>query len=261
MRAIVLSAGQGKRLLPLTTTEPKCLLPVDGERCVLELQLRAIARCGIERATIMVGFGADRVEHFIATHRIPGLSVEAIFNPFYATTDNLITCWLAQHVMTEDFLLLNGDTLFEDEVLRSVLDSPRAPITVTINHKSSYDADDMKVTVDPDGRLRAIGKKLALDEVNGESIGMLLYRDGGVKAWRDAMKRTVRRPDALNAWYLSVVNELAQDMVVRTQAITGLWWQEIDAPDDLKAAQAGFRCGDDDAKEPVPVIARASTSL
>jgi len=260
MRAIVLSAGQGKRLLPLTTSEPKCLLPVDGDRCVLELQLRAIARCGIDRATILVGFGADRVEHFIATHRIPGLSVDSIFNPFYATTDNLITCWLARQVMTEDFLLLNGDTLFEDEVLGRVLDSPPAEITVTINHKSSYDEDDMKVTLDPDGRLLAIGKKLALDEVNGESIGMLLYRDGGVKAWRDALQRTVRSPNSLSAWYLSVVNELAKEMDVRTQAITGLWWQEIDAPEDLKAAQAGFRSGNDEAKEPVPVVSHADSS-
>ena len=89
MRAIVLSAGQGKRLLPLTMTEPKCLLPVDGDRCVLEVQLRAIARCGIERASILVGFGADRVEHFLATHRIPGLTVDTIYNPFYAMTDNM----------------------------------------------------------------------------------------------------------------------------------------------------------------------------
>ena len=80
MRAIVLSAGQGKRLLPLTTSEPKCLLPVDGDRCVLEVQLRAIANCGIERASIFVGFAAERVEHFLETHPIPGLKVDAIYN-------------------------------------------------------------------------------------------------------------------------------------------------------------------------------------
>jgi len=263
MRAIVLSAGQGKRLLPLTTSEPKCLLPVDGDRCVLEVQLRAIANCGIERASIFVGFGAERVEHFLETHPIPGLTVDAIYNPLYATTDNLITCWLARHEMTEDFLLLNGDTLFEDEVLRTVLEGPNCPATVTVNHKDSYDEDDMKVTLDPDGRLRAVGKTIPLDEVDAESIGMLLFRDSGVPDFRATLERAVRTPDSLNRWYLSVVNELAQRMEVRTTAITGLWWQEVDEPADLEAARAGLRrlrYGDDEPKDPIPpTVARANS--
>jgi len=258
MRAIVLAAGQGKRLMPLTTSEPKCLLPVDGDRPPLEIQLRAIANCGIERATVMVGFGADLVEHFLDTHPIPGLEVDSLYNPFYATTDNLITCWLARHTMTEDFLLLNGDTLFEDDVLQTVLDGPRAKITVTVNHKSEYDEDDMKVTLDADGRLRAIGKKLSLAATDAESIGILLFRDSGVTAWRDSLERTARHPDALNKWYLSVVNTLAQTMLVRTTSITGMWWQEIDSREDLDTARAGFRRREDE-EELVPVIARAST--
>jgi choline kinase len=259
MRAIVLSAGQGKRLLPLTMSEPKCLLPVDGDRCVLEVQLRAIAACGIPHASVFVGFGADKVEHFLDTHPIPGLTVDAIYNPLYATTDNLITCWLARHEMTEDFLLLNGDTLFEEDVLRTVLEEPDCPAIVTVNHKNTYDEDDMKVTLARDGRLRAVGKTIPLDEVDAESIGMLLFRNSGVPAFRSELERAVRTPDSLNRWYLSVVNELAQRIEVRTTAITGLWWQEIDEPADLEAARAGFRPGDDDAKPAVPVIARADT--
>ena len=259
MRAIVLSAGQGKRLLPLTLSEPKCLLAVDGDRCVLEVQLRAIASCGIPRASVFVGFGAEKVEHFLDRHPIPGLTVDAIYNPLYATTDNLITCWLARHEMIEDSLLLNGDTLFEEDVLRTVLEGPDCPVTVTVNHKHSYDEDDMKVTLAPDGRLRAVGKTIPLDQVDAESIGMLLFRGLGVPAFRAALEGAVRTPDSLNRWYLSVVNDLAQRMEVRTTAITGLWWQEIDEPADLEAARTGIRSGDDDAKEPVPVIARADT--
>jgi choline kinase len=258
MRAIVLAAGLGTRLLPLTTSEPMGLLRVVGYRPPREIQLRAIANCGIERASVMVGFGADRVEHFLDTHPIPGLAVDSIYNPFYATTDNLITCWLARHVMTEDFLLLNGDTLFEDDVLQTLLDGPRAPITVTVNHKSEYDEDDMKVTLETNGRLRAIGKTLSLASTDAESIGMLLFRDSGVSTWRDALERTARHPEALHKWYLSVVNTLAQSMLVRTTSITGMWWQEIDSREDLEAARSGFR-GRDDVKAPVPIVARASS--
>lgn len=240
MKAIMLEAGQGRRLLPLTENDPKCLLPVDRDRPPIELQLRAIASCGIPRATVMVGFGADRVERFLAKRPIQGLKVETIFNPFYPVSDNLATCWMARPAMNEDFVLLNGDTLFEADLLRRVLKIASAPVSVTVDHKHEYDDDDMKVSIDPEGRLLAVGKKLRPETVNGESIGMLLFRGSGVKAFRDALDQTMRGPDGLRSWFLSVINEMAQRMTVGTVSIKGLWWQEIDYPEDLDKARAAY---------------------
>jgi choline kinase len=241
MKAIVLSAGQGKRLLPWTETDPKCLLPVDGERPMLEVQLRTLARCGVERATVLVGFGAERVERFLETHPVPGLVTETIYNPFYDVSDNLVTCWLARTAMTEDFVLLNGDTLFEERVLARALEAME--IAVTVDHKARYDDDDMKVSIDPVGRLRAVGKRLAPETVNGESIGLLAFRGSGVKRFRDALEEAIRRPESKRAWYLSVVNALARRAAVETISIHGLWWCEIDSPEDLAKARAAFADG------------------
>lgn len=240
MKAIVLSAGQGRRLLPLTADRPKCLLPVDDERSVIGLQLESLARCGVERAIVVVGFGAGQVERYLARTPFPGLAVETLYNPFYALSDNLVTCWLARHLMHEDFLLLNGDTVFEDELLRRLIQGPPNPITVTIDHKRSYDDDDMKVSIDDEGRLMAIGKTLKPEMVNGESIGMLCFRESGPKLFREAVDRTIRHPGALKAWYLSVVNELAQETAVDTTSIRGLWWREVDSPEDLTELQRSF---------------------
>jgi choline kinase len=240
MKAIVLSAGQGRRLLPLTDQDPKCLLAVDGPHTILELQLRALSRCGIRQVTVMLGFGADRVERFLASTRIPNLRVETLYNPFFASSDNLATCWLARVAMTGDFVLLNGDTLFEDRVLERLLASPPAPITVTIDHKDHYDDDDMKVSIDANGRLLAIGKRLPPETVGGESIGLLCFRGTGVKIFRDALERVIRQPDGLKAWYLSVVNDLAGRIAVATTSIDGLWWREVDSPADLERARASF---------------------
>jgi len=240
MRAIVLSAGQGKRLLPLTAEIPKCLLPVDGERTLLELQLETLARCGITRATIVSGFGVDRVERFLATSPIPGLDVELLFNPFFSVSDNLATCWVARGAMQQDFLLVNGDTLFEPNVLRRLLETA-APITVTIDHKPSYDDDDMKVSLDDDGRLLEIGKTLKPEVVHGESIGLLCFRGTGAERFRSAVERAMRRPEALRAWYLSVVNTLAAEGGVDSASIRGMWWREIDSPEDLEDARQSLR--------------------
>src|SRR5262245_12236823 len=79
MKAVVLSAGQGKRLLPLTEENPKCLLEVSGGMPVLGFQLGALARAGIERAVLVVGFGAARVEAWLASNPVPGIACETLF--------------------------------------------------------------------------------------------------------------------------------------------------------------------------------------
>jgi len=234
VRAIVLSAGQGKRLLPLTARQPKCLLTADGKKSVLELQLAALARCGISRATVVVGFAAQQVEGFLETLAIPGMEVRSLYNPFYALSDNLATCWLARDLMDDDFLLLNGDTLFEDSLLMRVLEPRPHNITVTVDEKPSYDSDDMKVSLDAEGQLLAIGKTLEPELVNGESIGMLCFRGSGPKLFREALEATIRAPGALQAWYLSVINAIAQDTAVDTVSVRGMWWREIDSPEDLE---------------------------
>ena len=240
MRAIVLSAGQGKRLLPLTTSRPKCLLEIRDDQSVLDFQLETLAQCGLEHTTVLVGFGAEYVEHSLANPRFGKMEVTTLYNPFFAITDNLATCWIASVAMTDDFILLNGDTVFEDGVLSRVLDAPPEPIAVTIDRKPDYDADDMKVTLDTDGRLTAIGKKLPLHTVDGESIGMLRFCGTGVQIFRDALNLAMRQPESLSNWYLSVVNELAQKIAVKTVSIEGLWWSEIDSPEDLDGVRGHF---------------------
>src|SRR4030095_881910 len=105
--------GQGKRLLPLTEKNLKCLLPVRGDEPILGWQLAALARAGIERAVVVIGFGAERVEAWMAANPVPGLACETLINPFYRSSDNLISCWLARRAMSEDFPLLRGDHICE----------------------------------------------------------------------------------------------------------------------------------------------------
>ena len=137
---------------------------------------------------------------------------------------------------SSDAVLLNGDTVFEPAVLRRALRSPDAPITVTIDRKPAYDADDMKVSVEGT-RLRAIGKTLRPEETDGESIGLLLFRGRGGAVFADGVEAVLRRPDGLRRWYLSVIDALAPAGSVRVASIEGLSWGEIDYPGDLARAE------------------------
>jgi len=238
LHAIILSAGQGKRLMPHTRDLPKCLLPVQGGRPVLEIQLRALRDGGVTEARVMVGFQAEKVEAFLATRPVPGIEVETRFNPFFDSTDNLVTAWLARPEMSGDFLLMNGDTLFEPRVLRGLLARPAAPITLVVNGKPQYDADDMKVSLGADGRIRAVSKTLVASSVDGESIGLMRFCGDGVSAFRAGLERAVRTQRGLRAYYLSVIDQLSAKLAVETSMMTGLWWGELDSPEDLAKLRA-----------------------
>ncbi len=249
MKAIILSAGQGSRLLPYTERTPKCLLPVLGERSVLEFQLGTLAECGIQEVSVMVGFAAEQVESLVDSQPVAGLEIRTQYNPFFDLADNLVTCWLARPEMQEEFVLLNGDTLFEPEVLGRLLDSARAPVTLAVNQKPDYDEDDMKVTLDGQ-RLTAVGKHLEPEVTHAESIGLMCFRNSGPAEFRGALERAVRTERGRKAWYLSVIGTLAQSLTVETTLINGLWWAEIDGPDDLHTVRADLSRSEPKPLEP-----------
>ncbi len=237
MRAVILCAGQGRRLFPETAEIPKGLLPVSGERSILVLQLEALAACGVREACVVVGHGAAHVEAFLARRPVPAIRTTTRMNPFHDVSDNLVSCWLARDALHGSCLLLNGDSLFEAEVLRRLLAAPPAPICVATQRKDAYDDDDMKVELDARGRLRAIGKILPAGRVAAESIGILRLRDNGPARFRRALEDAVRGRSSRRAYYLEVIDRLARQGGVESVDVTGLWWREVDSPSDLALAR------------------------
>jgi choline kinase len=231
---IILNAGQGRRLLPLTEETPKCLIDVGG-RSMVGWQLEALSQFKLGRVTVVVGFGAEKVEQCIGSITPPSLQVSTIFNPDYDKADNLISCWAARAEMETDFLLLNGDTLFRPTVLARLLSSKPAPVTVTIDRKPTYDADDMKVQCDG-AVLRRIGKDVPLTAADAEAIGILYCRGNGARLFREGLGAAVAARDPDVRWYLSVVDRLAKQGAVEVASVEGLEWIEIDDQDDLRQA-------------------------
>lgn len=235
MKAIILSAGQGRRLLPLTENLPKCALDVGG-RSVLEWQLHEIAQCPVDEVVVVTGFSAEAVDEIAA--RPHGVPVRTLYNPFFVHCDNLGTCWVARHEMTGPFMIINGDTLFEAGVLTRLLETRDGdrPIVLATDSKGDYDDDDMKVIFDGQRRLERVGKQLDLSQVTGESIGMMRFDDKGAAAFVGIVEHLMRYGPGVKQWYLSAIDALAQDGHVGVRGIDGLSWCEIDDPADLEAA-------------------------
>jgi choline kinase len=232
-KAVILSAGKGSRLLPLTAERPKCLIELSG-RSLLEWQLDALAASDVREVVVVTGFGDELVEAVVRGR--PG--VRTLFNPFYHVADNLGSVWLARAEFDRDTLLLNGDTLVSPALLATVLGAESGPIAVTVDEKDSYDADDMKVLREGD-RLRRIGKALEPGGYNAESIGLLAFRGEGPRLFAEQVERMMRQPDGTRRWYLRAIDALAQAGAdVRTVSIRGEEWQEVDFPEDVEKAKS-----------------------
>lgn len=235
MKAIILSAGQGRRLLPLTENQPKCAVTVAGAP-ILEWQLRALSQCpGVDEVVVVTGFATDQAEAIIDGFQGGALKVRALYNPFYAASDNLGTCWVARHEMDGPFVLVNGDTLFSAAILQRLLQAPPAPVTLTVDRKAHYDDDDMKVIL-REGRVVNVGKKLDRSRVNGESIGMTRFDGEGAALFRAELERSMRFRAGLGLWYLSAIDTLARKHPVGACLIEGMDWCEIDTREDIDNA-------------------------
>lgn len=231
-KAIILSAGKGSRLLPLTEDRPKCLIELSG-KSLLEWQLDALAANGIAEVVIVTGFRDDLVDAVAASRN----GVRTLFNPFYQVADNLGSVWLARGEFDRDVLLLNGDTLVAPTLVAKVLAAEAGAVTVTVDEKDDYDADDMKVLREGD-RLLRIGKALEPGNYNAESIGLLAFRREGGGQFIGQVDRMMHTSEGTRRWYLRAIDALAEQTHVSTVSIKGEEWQEVDFPEDLEKAEA-----------------------
>lgn len=234
--AILLSAGQGSRMLPLTAERPKCLIDFSG-KSLLAWQIEMLARGGVKRIDVVTGFMTDMVDAELAAINDPRVEITTRFNPFYKVADNLGSCWIAREAMEGDFLILNGDTLVSEEIVQRVQQDHDWPIAVTIDVKPAYDSDDMKVERDGE-RLVRIGKVLTAEQSNAESIGFLAFRGEGAGMFREAVRKAMRTPEGVQHWYLKVIDSLAPTGKVGTVSIEGMEWAEVDFLNDIEIATA-----------------------
>ncbi|MDY6820036.1 MAG: phosphocholine cytidylyltransferase family protein [Deferribacterota bacterium] len=237
-KAILLSAGQGKRLSPLTKDRPKCLIKINNIT-IIEHQINALNKSGIKDIIIVTGFKSVTVENYVnSIYGNLDLNIKFCYNPFYQVSDNLATCWITREEFNSDFLIINGDDIFESSLIEKLLSTNLSYITVAVNIKNKYDEDDMKVISDTkNNKLIEVGKHIDHNRANGEAIGIHLFRGKGTKLFKETVEKLMRDPSGLKKWYLSAIDMLAKKDIVSIYNVSDYKWCEIDFPTDLNKAE------------------------
>ncbi|GAA0459653.1 MULTISPECIES: sugar phosphate nucleotidyltransferase [Sphingomonas] len=229
MKAVILSAGYGSRLLPLTMEIPKCLVKVQGREILLQ-QLTALAEAGIEEAAVVVGYRHRQVRQFVAERALP-LRVSTVFNPFWSVSNSIGSVWVARAHLLEPFCLLNGDTVFEQAVLSEALRQPPPGIGLVVEPIRGPVLDDMRVAV-ADDRVTAVAKDLDSARTTHRSLGVITST-GEDGAYARALETVIERDSGHAAYHHAIVAELAATVGVTAIEHQAGKWQEIDRPEDI----------------------------
>lgn len=231
MRAILINAGQGSRLLPLTLHTPKCLVEVNG-RSILDHQIEALHAAGVGRIEVVGGYRATQIREHLTRHYDPQ-QVGLTINPFWSVASSIGSVWAVREYLDEPFVLVNGDTIFDATVFQQAISDMRPGVNLVVEPLTVPEHDDMLVQV-REGRVLAVGKHLRMPEATHRSLGIVLSPDRRPDGlYHTALRAVVEAEGGYNAYHHGVIDQLARTASVTAIENHGGLWREVDRPEDI----------------------------
>ena len=231
MRAIILAAGQGTRLLPFTRDNPKCLVPVEG-RAILDHQLDALHAAGVSEVLVVGGYRLDRLKDHLTA--MPAASRPRLLcNPFWAVSNSIGSVWTARAMLDQPFCLLNGDTILAPELIRQAIEAARPGVSLMVEQARLFAHDDMRVDV-AEGVVRAVGKDLTEAAAQHRSLGVIVATGAGPHDYATALEAVVCAEGGAQRFHHAVVAHLATTSPVHAIVTASPLWIEIDRPEDIE---------------------------
>ena len=241
MRVIILAAGQGTRLRPLTDNIPKCMVQLEGKP-LIEYQLDVFKRLNITDVHVATGYREDVIDFNNITKH---------FNKDFETTNMVHTLFCAEDIMDDDLIITYGDIIYKDEVLQKIIDSDAGVSVIVDKGWREYwaarmdnplaDAETMKLN--SDGTIKELGKKpTSYNEIEGQYIGMMKFSKEALKKIREYYhgldkNKIYDGKDYKNMYMTSFLQSIA-DNVTPIKAVTiNNGWMEVDCPEDIECTQ------------------------
>lgn len=236
-KALILAAGLGTRLAPITNDRPKSLVPVNGKPILIK-QIENLYENGIMDITIVSGYKADVLKSAVL-EMFPEIHI--VESVDYASTNNMYSAYLGIREMfpegvMQPFLMMNADVFYDSSVIRELVACSSAnAIVVDIGR---YIEESMKV-VDRDGRIVSISKQIEEKDALGCSIDVYKFSGDGAEAFYGQCRNYIEEKKELKLWSEVALNDALEKVVFRACPLVGRWL-EIDNHEDLAAAEKLF---------------------
>lgn len=234
MQALILAAGVGNRLADAAGGKPKSYLPLGGET-LLTRNLRLLRECGVNECVLVTGHQCER---FAAD--FPDADIRRVFNPFYKTTNVLVSVWCGMPWLHGEFIYLHADTVFHPEILQRLAGAPSQPALLAADRKHCAE-EEMKYKLDAAGRVFEINKTMTPADARGEFLGLARFSAGALPVLRRGVERVLQRAE-FGSFFEAALQEMidAGELSPAIVETGDLPWREIDFPEDYEAAKALF---------------------
>ena len=239
MHCVILAAGTASRLRPLTDSTPKCLLHI-GSSSILERTIRAAFHAGVINFTVVVGFQDWMIKNFLKRN-FPSLSFTFVVNNQFETTNNAFSLLQARgEIEGHELLLMDGDIVFDDELIPLLIKSPRQSC-LAVRTNGSIGEEEIKVEIDEKQKIVRIGKEIPAAAAFGESIGIEKFSRGDTIKLFSTLEKRIIKENRVNEFYEASFQEMIDGGSHIYAVDAGPYRSmEIDTVEDLRAAETLF---------------------
>lgn len=232
MKALILAAGTGSRLYPLTADRPKAMLEIHGLP-LIHYQIQGLLRHGMQDIGLVIGYHQEVLVQYILL-AFPGQRFSFIYNPFFKEMNNIYSLYLAaQYCSESDMLIMNSDVFCEPDLLREAVYAPLD--TLLVDGEKEFSAEATKVRLDERSRVIDVNKDITHDLSQGEYIGIMKLSKGSCQLLHDKVRELLYQGQS-DWWFVYALNELLARIPVYPVFTRGRVWEEIDSPLDYSNA-------------------------
>lgn len=239
MKAIILAAGVGSRIRPLTDNCPKSLLKIGGNT-ILEMMISHIRGCGINEIVFVLGYLQSQIRDYVST-RFPELDAYFVVNDRYTETNTGFSLMLAKDSIGDSaFVKFDADVVFDKEILGRLLECDHSTC-LCIDNNIDLDAEEVKVIIEGQNRVVRASKSVDPGEAVGESIGIEKISAKTAKLLFAELETMMADTQYHQEYYEGAYERLIKkDVPFYALDITGLRWTEIDTREDFARAEEIF---------------------
>lgn len=239
IKAIILAAGVGSRIRPLTDNCPKSLLKV-GDYTILEMMITHIQDCGINEVVFVLGYLEEQIKEYVKTN-FPYLNAHFVINNRYAETNTGFSLMLTEGLIEESsFIKFDADVVFDKEILKKLINYEHENC-LCIDRNIHLDAEEIKVIIDGENKVLKASKTVNPKDAIGESIGIEKIDGKTAKLLFSELKTMMEDKQNHQKYYESAYERLIEKKVpFHALEISELKWVEIDTREDLIEAESIF---------------------
>jgi len=236
--AVILAAGMGNRLKPLTNNIPKCMVELNGKPLIAHT-IDALESNGFENLIVVTGYRNDQIERFLIDYPT-SINIETIYNEVYDETNNIYSLWLASESIQNGFILIESDIVLESSILKHFLNPDRIALDLFSMEKHC-------------GTTATIDENLYLEKLfikTNPPVNRDIYKTVNIysfsqRSW-NLLKSEINRfieAGEVNGFYEIAIQQLIEKGEISLQMVcfNDSWWDEIDTPDDLSRVNKSLK--------------------